>query len=190
MADLLTAEEFQRTLSAIHRPAQPQQFPLLQQAIEDAEIGSRAELALFLANVYHDSDGLQRLAEKDNGKGKEFDGGYRYYGRGYLQIAHIYSYRDASEAVLGDELILEKRPERVEKEPQLAWDVAAWVWRERVKPYGTATLEDTVRSLNSDELDGDRSALRRRKQFLRAINKVLQPTADAGEEACPDENDE
>ncbi|XP_055344395.1 muramidase-2-like [Paramacrobiotus metropolitanus] len=180
MSKLLSAAEFDRTLEAINRPTRGEQYPFLLQAIQDAGIGSRAELALFLANIYHESEGLQYVAEIGGGAGKGYEGGDKYYGRGYIQLTHIYNYRDASQAIFGDKTVLERNPERVEQEPQLAWGVTAWFWKARVKPMGVANLEQTVRAINSNELKGYNPALERRYQFLEAISQVLGTGADAG----------
>lgn len=100
------------------------------------------ELAALLAQCSHESGGFRYLSEiwgpstaqqgyegrKDLGNVQKGDG-YRYRGRGFIQLTGRSNYRAAG-AALG--LPLEKNPELVEQ-PDIAAKTAVYFWRNRVQ---------------------------------------------------------
>lgn len=100
------------------------------------------ELAALLAQCSHESGGFRYLSEiwgpstaqqgyegrKDLGNVQKGDG-YRYRGRGFIQLTGRSNYRAAS-AALG--LPLEKNPELVEQ-PDIAAKTAVYFWRTNVQ---------------------------------------------------------
>ncbi|GAV00429.1 hypothetical protein RvY_11277 [Ramazzottius varieornatus] len=177
MSTLISPEQFQRTLEACDSHAQPEQFPRLLTAISQAGISSRGELAMFLANIYHESAMLLYVSEISPQPDDFYTGGAKYKGRGYIQLTHDYNYRDASEALYGDDTLV-KNPEMVEKDLGVAWAVTAWFWKARVKPgLNLNDFNSTVRAINSMELDGHHEEqLGRRKRYHEAIKGVLLGT--------------
>ncbi|OWA50953.1 putative Endochitinase EP3 [Hypsibius exemplaris] len=106
----------------------------------------KREFAMFLANVIHETAGLEYL-EEINGATRCAAGEYRgvwdpnpatfhmdkcYCGRGPLQLSHPQNYQDASLAIFKDAATLIDNPERVLTDKQTGWDTAAWYWGEQV----------------------------------------------------------
>lgn len=100
------------------------------------------ELASFLAQCAHETNDFKNLIEIGNtqkwlsyerkqslGNTQKGDG-YRYRGRGYIQLTGRYNYRIAGQA-LG--LPLEKNPE-LAADPEVAAKIAIWFWKKRVQP--------------------------------------------------------
>lgn len=95
---------------------------------------SKRELAMFLANILWESDGLRAKEEYHPGvySHPPLDKpGRRYYGRGYIQLTWSYNYAAASKALFDDERLL-WNPEWVAKEEKLAWATAFWFWSAKV----------------------------------------------------------
>jgi putative chitinase len=109
------------------------------------------ELAAFLAQCSTESGGFRYMSEiwgptsaqtryegrKDLGNTQSGDG-YRYRGRGFIQLTGRSNYRDASKA-LG--LPLEEKPELVEK-PDIAAKTAVYFWKTNVQPR-ISNFDDT-----------------------------------------------
>jgi chitinase len=103
-----------------------------------SNISSTRELAMFLAQVLHESNGLQNLEEvrcMNHGCLGEYDssrfGGHQYYGRGYMQLSWRINYRAASLAIYKDLRLLEK-PWLVAQDDRIAWLTAFWYWKTNV----------------------------------------------------------
>lgn len=81
-----------------------------------------------------------------NGNGDEASGdGWRYRGRGYIQLTGRENYRRAGQA-LG--LPLEKQPD-IASQPEIAAQIAVWYWKNRTKPnvrnfYDTRRVTATI----------------------------------------------
>jgi putative chitinase len=109
------------------------------------------ELAAFLAQCSTESGGFRYMSEiwgptaaqtryegrRDLGNTQPGDG-YRYRGRGYIQLTGRSNYREASKA-LG--LPLEEKPELVEK-PDIAATTAVYFWKTNVQPR-ISNFDDT-----------------------------------------------
>ncbi len=113
--------------------------PLLDAAMAEFEINTPQRQAAFLAQVGHESGGLhwlveiwgptdsQRRYESRYDLGNVAPGdGFRFRGRGLIQLTGRANYRQAGQALGVD---LESNPERL-GEPELACRSAAWFWRE------------------------------------------------------------
>jgi putative chitinase len=121
--------------------------PLLDAAMAEFEISTPARQAAFLAQVGHESGGLHWLVELwgptasqaryetryDLGNVAPGDG-FKYRGRGLLQVTGRANYKAVGDA-LGVDLIAE--PEKL-GEPELACRSAAWFW----KKHGCNELAD------------------------------------------------
>jgi putative chitinase len=107
------------------------------------------ELAAFLSQLAHESNGFHDLEEKGSSRyfqkydikhnrdkaallGNTQPGdGERYKGRGFLQLAGRENYRRAGEAL---NLPLLQHPELAAK-PAVALQIALWFWQTRVRPH-------------------------------------------------------
>lgn len=111
-------------------------LPYLNAAMSEAEINTPKRQAAFIAQVAHESGGLQWFQEfasgaayegrKDLGNTKKGDG-KRYKGRGPIQLTGRVNYHDAGEA-LG--LDLEGDPDSVAT-PEVGFRAAAWFWNSK-----------------------------------------------------------
>ncbi len=111
-------------------------LPYLNAAMAEAEIDTPKRQAAFLAQLAHESGGLQWFEEfasgaayegrKDLGNTQKGDG-VRYKGRGPIQLTGRVNYRDAGKA-LG--LDLEGNPESV-SDPAVGFRTAAWFWKHK-----------------------------------------------------------
>jgi predicted chitinase len=92
----------------------------------------RREVAAFLANVNHETGALQYIDEIDKadycGSGCPCAPGKQYYGRGPIQISWNSNYCAASQAIFGDPEVLRTDPDRVSRDPQVAWATGLWFW--------------------------------------------------------------
>ncbi|XP_055350779.1 uncharacterized protein LOC129597320 [Paramacrobiotus metropolitanus] len=95
----------------------------------NGHITTKRELAMFLANILHESGGLQKMKEEqplaEYGK---------YYGRGYIQLTWEANYRSASEALYHDDRLL-TNPDLILKDDQVAWDTTYWFWGANVHSH-------------------------------------------------------
>ena len=101
----------------------------------------RQELAAFLSQIDHESDGLRALREYDISRhahycreqlpGERCAPGRQYYGRGPIQLSWNYQYRAAG-AALG--LDLWARPDLVAEDERIAWQTALWYWMTQPGP--------------------------------------------------------
>lgn len=100
------------------------------------------ELASFMAQCAHETNNYRNLVEVGDNKrwhayelkknlGNKYKGdGYKYRGRGYIQLTGRYNY-----AIAGKELglPLEQQPE-LAADPVNAANIAIWFWKKRVQP--------------------------------------------------------
>lgn len=112
-------------------------LPYIESAMDEFDISTPERKAAFLANVGHESGGLHWLVElwgptpqqaryegrADLGNTEPGDG-YRYRGRGLVQLTGRANYAKAGEA-LGVDLV--SKPEQLGL-PELAARSAAWFW--------------------------------------------------------------
>ncbi|RWS21035.1 chitinase 4-like protein [Leptotrombidium deliense] len=195
----ITIDEFKRTATANGYPApRDAQYNAMCSQIGIGSIGTKQELAMFIAHVVHETGGYQFKEELiclkqdcrevyDHSVGIP---GKSYHGRGYLQLSHSYNYKPASEALFpNDPNKLINNPELVASDENIAWSTAFWFWRDRVrnKPnvlqfwFGSST-----RAINGGiECDGwNKDAARKRFTFYKVILNEFRISAAAIENGC------
>lgn len=112
----------------------------LNQALLDADINTPARLAMFLAQVAHESGELRYTEEIASGAAYEYrkdlgnvrsGDGVRFKGRGLLQVTGRDNYAACSRWMSGDENLFLDHPELLGSDPLFAARSAAWFWRTR-----------------------------------------------------------
>ena len=168
----LTADQ----LSRICPRADAQKWhPLIVRALREADATTPARVAMFLAQMAHESGQfkyLEELASGDAYEGRKSLGntrpgdGPRFKGRGIIQLTGRYNYGAAGDA-LGIDLL--SRPE-VAAEPSTAARVAAWYWRTRNCNEGSdrLDLEAVTRRIN-----GGLNGLEDRRRYYETAKRVM-----------------
>lgn len=158
-------------------------------------VENKREVAAFLANIMHESVGLQAIIEQDKSvhdhycndkQGVSCAMGKQYFGRGPIQLSWNFNYALAGKA-LGLDLLND--PDRVSREADVAWKTALWYWMEikgsgplpsHVVMKNNLGFGETVRSINgalecSKPVDsvGYRQQQMRIKNYLR-ITKLFE----------------
>lgn len=162
-------------------------LPHLLAGAAEAGVTTPARWAMWLAQLGHESDQgrllvevwgptAAQLAYEPPGRvaarlgNTEKGDGWRYRGRGAIQLTGRANYRSAGEA-LG--LALEAHPELVEL-PEVAFRAAAWFWRvNRINDLADAgDLEAVTRRIN-----GGLNGLEARRQLLEQARRALAGAA-------------
>ncbi|KAI9226637.1 MAG: lysozyme-like domain-containing protein [Piptocephalis tieghemiana] len=135
--------------------------------LKESGITSKRELAMFLAQILHESGGLQfkeEIACKDTGCPGEYgnsgsDPNKMYFGRGYMQLTWKDNYEACSKALFGDDRLV-KDPTLVAKDDKISWGVSAWYWKAKVhKDALTGKFGLTTKDINGDiECSGGENA--------------------------------
>lgn len=123
----------------------------------------KQEVAAFLANVMHESHGLQAINEADtrnhdhycnDKEGVACAPGKQYYGRGPIQLSWNFNYQLAGQSLSLDLL---NDPDMVSRVPAVAWKTALWYWMTMKGPAEVPShvamqqsqgFGETVRSIN------------------------------------------
>lgn len=131
----------------------------------------RREAAAFLANVNHETGGLQHVVEQNRDNYSHYcdwgqwygcpAGQSAYYGRGPVQLSWNFNYKAAGDA-LGIDLL--NNPWLVQENSAIAWKTGLWYWNTqsgpgRMTPHNAmvngAGFGETIRSINGAlECDG------------------------------------
>jgi predicted chitinase len=152
----------------------------------------RQEMAAFLANIAHESDELKAVREYNQANhdkycsleaGQTCATGQQYYGRGPIQLSWNYQYLAAGRAIGID---LWADPDRVARDPKVAWQTALWYWMNQIGP-GTMTphramvdgagFGETIRSINGSLECGKPADSYAAKQIARRIDFYQRASA-------------
>lgn len=154
-------------------------LPYVMSAMAEFEINTPSRQASFLSQVGHESGGFHWLAElwgptiaqanyegrNDLGNTQKGDG-YKFRGRGLIQITGRYNYKITGEA-LGFDLI--NYPEQLAF-PELAVRSAAWWWR----AHGLNQLADKGdQRMVTRRINGGTNGLAERLALFEAAKAVL-----------------
>lgn len=110
---------------------------LINDAAAEFSIDTPQRLAMWLAQIAHESAELRLVTEIADGSAYEGRSdlgniqrgdGRKYRGRGLLQITGRFNYSACSEALAGSEILLLEHPELLASDPVLATRSAAWFW--------------------------------------------------------------
>lgn len=179
-------------------PSQDQYNTFARLYADKGGITSKRELAMFLAEILHESGGLRykkELACEHTGcPGSYVAGGEpagkHYYGRGYIQLSWIYNYREASQALYGNDRLVQD-PDFVGNTEEGAWGTAFWFWKARVHnaagvqqgQFGSAT-----RAINGGLECGNGPNVHLARQRFEMYKKVLNAfgcgAVQANEQGC------
>jgi predicted chitinase len=137
----VTQDQFIKGLTSNSFPApSATAFNFFVNGIPKTGVSSKRELAMFLAQIMHESGGLQVTSESACGLSGcygQYDSsanGISYYGRGYIQLTGRANYAAASKYLYGDENVLLNNPNTVATNVSVAWDVSFWFWKAIVHP--------------------------------------------------------
>ena len=105
----------------------------------DGAITTKRELAMFLAQILHESGGLiytrEIACEVTNCPNEYRSPGDNpnlfYFGRGFIQLTWSSNYRAASEALFGDDRLV-TNPDLVAQTDDYSWAVSFWFWKVNV----------------------------------------------------------
>lgn len=109
----------------------------LSEACETYDIISQQQIAAFMAQTCHESDGFRTTKEYASGRAYEFrkdlgnttkGDGVKYKGRGFIMTTGKSNYRRTSKALFNDEEILIETPALLEH-PRYASLSAGWFWQ-------------------------------------------------------------
>lgn len=190
----LTLLELARAMPFAPSSRLVQHLPALVDALPEAGVTNRMRLAMYLAQLGHESGDfaymhelphrtpvsfckLCRATGKGHAAGVQYEGrkdlgntsagdGERYRGRGVIQLTGRYLYRQAG-AALG--LPIEAQPD-LAADVAVAHRIAGWYWRRAGcnEPADHADVEACTRLING----GTNGLEDRRKRFARAVNAI------------------
>lgn len=175
-------------------------------AVLIANISSQQEMAMYLAQVIYETNGLtfrvvppcsslSNCTVCSNYTSKHVNNtggvdGINYYGRGHLYIQNASEYLAVSQALFNDDSLL-RNPNFLVNSYSVAWATAAWKWKTYVKPvlggsdaFGLTTKylrpADCAVPQNGNQTQQATTAFQIYEQVLSAI----QPNLTANSAGC------
>ncbi|RWS20155.1 hypothetical protein B4U80_00015, partial [Leptotrombidium deliense] len=170
-------------------------------AFEEAEctctIENKLEMAMFLAQIFHESACLKAKVEIKCKKNESHCAHYEhtygfpgkiYYGRGYIQLTGSENYKKASKALFNDDRLL-REPEQVANNEEIAWKTAFWYWKVRVhnlKGVESGNFGTTTRGINGAECTKSELHDRAKRRFacFKKVVKALGMNDEPNEQGC------
>lgn len=168
-------------------------------AVKIGNITTLDEMAMYLANVLYQSNGLtlnyDPICEKPKssnclnlGLNATVHGTQvNYYGRGYLWLQGQSAYSDCARDLFGNDSTLLLYPDSIRVSTTMNWATTAWYWRRFVKPNMT-TFGSTVKLIRPDHCNG--SSAEPKPEATAAWNiymeilKILAPTSPPSSSYC------
>ncbi|KAI9207206.1 lysozyme-like domain-containing protein [Polychytrium aggregatum] len=154
-ASVLTSAEFNCIFPGLANGQQV--YSALISSVKGKSLGtSRPEMAMFLGQVGHESNGLTATTEYCALSGScltSFDGpgwcgvktpkGKHYYGRGYMQLSWACNYQAAGKAI-GMDLL--NNPDIVASSVSVSWQTSVWFWN--VNNCGAGSYASATQKIN------------------------------------------
>ncbi len=177
---MVTAEELQQVMPNLSKKKLEKYLPLMQQAMTEFEINTYLREAAFLAQLAHESMGLEAFEEL--GTGDQYEGvgwlgntqpgdGRRFKGRGPIQLTGRHNY-GVYGSKLGVDLV--SNPEKA-AEPEVGFRVACLYWVEN----GLNELADDQNFVQITQRinGGQNGAAERSDYYARALMVLSQSDA-------------
>jgi predicted chitinase len=160
-----SATEFSNAITSCGYSAQPDSkrtnmLASIQRLGGASVISTKRELAMWMAQVIHESIGLSTVREIGGSSASYAP----YYGRGYIQLTGQSNYQSASTALYGDSRLV-SNPDQVASNDAISWDVSTYYWKTRVHNLSGVSAGQfgrTTRGINGGECTAypDRAAKR------------------------------
>ncbi|XP_014289628.1 uncharacterized protein [Halyomorpha halys] len=182
------------TNNGFPRPSRAQ-FDGFIRAVDYAGINSKREAAMFLAQLIHESGGLQYKEEQayKNASSDPYSSsldrpGKRYYGRGYIQLTWAQNYRNASKDIYGNDKLLDN-PDLVASDEDVAFITAGWYWKTNVGSIPgvkNGRFGESTRAINGTlECNGqNEDKSRKRFEYYRTVFNVFGCSGTPNECGC------
>jgi len=173
MSELINFQQFSNAfINNGYEAPNESAFDIMIKNLKVGGIETLDELAMFIAQVIHKSEGLKNRIEWNSQQletrncpdsyqtpGVDVPGQY-YFGRGYLQLTWAENYIACSKALYGDERLLSS-PSLVSDTEEGCWFSALWYWNWRVhrkwdQGFQAMTMDTDV-ILEDKELEGPNS---------------------------------
>jgi predicted chitinase len=161
----------------------------------------KREAAAFLANIAHETGGLQHTEELNQAVWHEYcddkqpygcpAGQSAYHGRGPIQLSWNYNYKAAGDA-LGIDLL--HKPDLVKTDASVAWKTGVWYWMTGTGKAGMTSHQamngggsfaTTIYAINARECGGAHSdQVASRVNNFNRFTQILGVSTGNGPHAC------
>lgn len=168
-------------------------------AVITGNITTTNELAMYLANVLYQSNGLMTRVDpacQDPSSGNclglnlnttVFGSSVNYYGRGYLWIQGQSAYTDCANDMFGNDATLLMYPDLIRISPTMSWATTAWYWKRFIQP-AMSTFGSTIKLIRPSQCNGSLASPTPESQaawnIYVAILKVIAPTTGPSSSYC------
>ncbi|KAL0265744.1 UNVERIFIED_CONTAM: hypothetical protein PYX00_011459 [Menopon gallinae] len=188
----ITKEQLQKAVKSAGYTPNPKYLDIVLKKTNE-KIPNKDEAAMFIAQLIHESGGLNHIEEIacKNGscKGKYGSGapGKDYHGRGFIQLTWGDNYKAASKG-LGMGTQLYDNPEKVSQDPNIAMDVSVWFWKTRVASQpGVKNMQfgATTKAINGPiECGGKSQTPQKRYQIYLKVAEAFGIKKKATSDGC------